>query len=212
MTQQTQKGFVTRSDQLERSGTPLRRFKGKLVDIDQKVDSNREKGYLADLNFTEMDVLESVNPYPFPSAKVTFRYRLTSTDGVSNRGAWGMFLESCANQGWADIMELKGKILEMTADPEHIYGTADDGTSITGMTWELTGVEGEGTASAISADDSHLLSLINGKTSTEFSEAALQDEIGRKPENQSRIFNNSFIANWTNSGKIVLEGETYRVV
>ena len=90
--------FVTRADQLETSGTPLRRFWGTFHDYEIKIDSRQEGRYLVDLNFTHVEIVPypddhkefpgetgSTTPYSYPVCKLNLRYNRSKSGGISDR-------------------------------------------------------------------------------------------------------------------------------
>jgi len=223
--------FVTRADQLESSGTPLRRFWGTFHDYEIKMDSRQEGRYLVDLNFTDIEIVPfpddhelfpgakgSVTPYNYPVCQINMRYNKGRSGGVSDRGGWGMFLRSMEEQGFLDLVESKGSRWLMEAEDNHLYGENDAGEEIRGMVWSVVESSTKPTSAADSSNGSsltedelkQLLSLIDGKDLSEFSQAALQDPVGRKV--QSEIFNNKLVASWISEGLVELEGETYKVI
>ena len=219
-----EQGFTTRADKLEASGTPLRKFKGKLIGSDESSNKifpiQRETregqsgppGYVVVLNFEDLDVLESVTPWNYPVAQLTINYRLgRGGTAPSDRGGWGILLKSADDVGFPDLQDLVGKVVTMEAEPEHDYGTnRETGEAITAIVWRVVEVEGGGAEQMTKEDEhSHILKMIDGKDRAGFSEAMLQDEVGRRFSNE--VFDGTLIASLLASGEVEQEGEVYRV-
>jgi len=195
--------YITHSDQATTSGTPLRKFRGKLVDITKRMDSQRQgrdgqQGReVVDLDFSDMNVLESLTPYNYPAFQLTINY------SASDRGAWAMLLKSSEELGVPNVNDLKSKTLLMECDPRHHYGENRDGEAITGMVWYVREVGG-GDAPALSADaqHEHILNLLDGKDQTGFAQAALQDSVVRAMQITSQISDNSLVSSLIASGEI----------
>lgn len=214
--------FVTSVEGLELAGTPLRRFTGKFVGsgedpadmrIFPTIDSQNNRMTVA-LNFTDLTNVESVAPYPHPTAQLVVSY---SRGGKkpSERGAWGLLLKSAEKLNFPDLKKLLGKTLVMVCDAKHEYGTDDKGAPITGMVWTIESVgagKAQATAAASSPTDvsAVALELIHGKDRGEFSRLALQDS--RMKSSGSAILNGSLVSELLVKGLVVTEGDTFWVV
>jgi hypothetical protein len=177
--------FVTRRDQLERSGTPLRKFWGEFVNAEKKQDTY---GNLkAHLYFDRVEIVKSIVPYSFPTAELIINYSLRS------RSAWGLFMDSLDNlEGEViGLDEVKGSMLLLEMEEDHEYSPAREETAdrpaqerFAGSVWRIMDRRSDGTAASAEgmsdgAKQAHMLTLIDGKDAAEFSQAALQDPIAR---------------------------------
>lgn len=221
----TEMDFTTRADKLTVAGTPLRKFKGRLIGSDE--NSNRifpkmrdaapggqsgSPGQVVDLNFVDVDVVESTTPWNYPIAQLSINYRPgRSGEAPSERGGWGILLKSAQDIGFEDFQDLVGKVLSMEAEPEHSYGVnRDTGEAMTGIVWRVKEVGG-GEQSQMNPEDetNHILDLIHGKDRAGFSETMMQDEVGRKFTKE--IMDGTLIASLLASGDVTLEGELFQV-
>ena len=211
---QQESEFVTRADQLDVAGTPLRRFKGTLDNIERRFDSGSNRMFV-DLDFVEVEITAfldgkpgTVVPYEYPIAQLNIGYRTSRSGRPSERGAWGLLVKSAEEQGFQDFMDLKGRRLLMEAEEGHNYGTnRETGETITGMVWRVAEVEGE--QAGVTDETQHLLALLNGKTAKEFAQAALQDPTGRR--HSQDIISGKLLASLVAAGKTTLEGDKYIV-
>lgn len=165
-------------------GTPLRRFTGKLKDYVTEKRTGTEGGggkeYMVIVfNFTDVEVIDSVEPYPFPIATINISYSTTTNT------RWDAFASSIKKvlgltptlddivdkvQEWA-YMSCK---LRMLVDGE--WKEVDQ------EAWQLVsveGAEGEGSTNGDKITE-HILDLIDGKTEQDFYQVFYQDEEVRK--------------------------------
>jgi len=154
---------------LQEPGTPLRKFYGVLESF-----PHEQSGYgktRVNLNFTQVQVLESTEPYPFPIATVAIN--------LSNRknSSWGVFGESlikCLPEG-ADIDFCIGKKMGLEMEVGHKFGTDQDGNEMLGNCWKVFEVAGVvAGAKQITAKDK-AVELLDGKTVQEHTTLALAD-------------------------------------
>ena len=195
-------------------GTPLRKFTGIL---DSKPTEDRSFGDAAkgekvrtttyvQLNFKDVEPIETVEPYNFPTATISM--------GISNRkkSKYGVFGESVANildmqytkeqltpgspqyvrpADRADIDSCIGKRMGMVmADgidgrppaPKLFDGRANDGKGgdVDTPTWMCYSIEGIGVAgnAGVSPND-QVYKLLDGRTSQQFKQTAVTDPVIR---------------------------------
>jgi|TARA_Y100000034_G_C6790839_1_gene354076 hypothetical protein len=202
--------FVTSADQLQASGTPLRKIRGKLVGINPRM--GEYKKMIVDLDIAELTVIESIVPYNYPSCQLTINY------SARERSAWGMLIKSSEELGFPDLKKLcntagSGPMVTLECEPEHVYGPDQNnpGQDIKGVVWTVVEVDqagaGGGKATASTEDPmTHMLKLLDGKDATEFAQAALKDPVGRTAEVSAAVMDNTLIAGFVDSGQVV-EGE-----
>lgn len=187
------------------AGTPLRRFKG----VFQGHEEEAAKGYdgtRTNLNFTEVEVIQSTEPYNFPIASINL--------GVSNKkeSRWGYFATSLTQMIPEDegLDEQVGRTWELVfcdgqdgrPEPKPIWmrdadrATYPDGRVPTAV-WTVVEIEGipgkeSGTSKGNSRDKA--MSMLDGKSLSEFNKVALADPAIRKDvELQRRIMDKSFV-------------------
>ena len=169
-------------------GTPLRKFRGIL---DSYNPDDRKFGTVIVLNFKEVAVLESAEPYNFPIAQVAIKY------SNKKNSAWGVFGDSLASflPGEEDIKDTLGRMYGMEMELGHVYGTdRKTGEDMTGNPWKVFELEGAVAGEKkVSAKDEALRILI-GKTRAEFNKEAYANPIIRKDTALQRaITDKSFV-------------------
>ena len=160
----------------------------------------------------------SVVPYDFPIVSFNINYNLTRAGRPSERGAWGMFVTSVSELGFARARDLRGNRVLFEADPDHEYRAAGldrEGIQqerIAGMVWRAVAVAGQAAGGGAPTDtDAHFVGLLGeGMTQQDFAQAALRDPTGRA--NQQGIINGSILTGLVASGKVKLEGDLYKPV
>jgi len=168
----------------QRSGYPLVKFSGIL---DRCYDKEDKWSVTQNhLEFTDVEVEEAVEPYPFLVAEILIK------DSNLRNSAWGVFSESLAEYltDDEDIKDAVGKVITMGYTPGHNYGfkdknwqvtVDDDGNPINENerpnvikdAWEVLGVDGVSAATGTVEDV--LAGLLDGKTRVEFNRAAMTD-------------------------------------
>jgi len=129
------------------------------------------------LKFTDLEVIESVSPYPFPTAEI----QISHSDRSETR--WAAMGDSIRrllgpDEG-ADAMVLEGKMQEWamlpspTRRPEDPQNPGGYWETLDTDCWQVVAVEGA--AEAAENLTEHLLDLADGKTDTQFNQAALAD-------------------------------------
>jgi len=182
-------------------GTPLREFKGTL---DGYNPEERQFGTFVVLNFKDIEVIESVEPYEFPTAIISIKH------SNKKRSGWGILSDSLAQflASDEDIKDAIGKEWHLKMKVGHIYGqdrnTKED---MVGNPWQCIGIDGAGAAGgagSLPTGKARAIELLIGKTRAEFNKVAYADPIIRKdPELQRSITNKSFIAAILLSGEMV---------
>ena len=170
--------------------TPLRRFKGILKEYEwqerefDQADGSVRKTQTLIANFTDVEVIETDELYPFPTAKVAVRY------STSGRTIWSAFGQSIIRvlgaeraaelqrQGTFALDELVGREQEWVRLPCAIRVNNPPGSKTwvddKGEGWQVAVVPS--LASTNKADlHNHVLSLLNGKTTAQFQQALYTD-------------------------------------
>ena len=187
--------FVTRRDQLERTGTPLQKFWGRFKEMEMKPDSYQNMK--VHLHFEDLEVIEANPPYNFPVCELIINYSARA------RSAWGLLMESTEKVDVMDINELKGAMVLMEIEADHEYSPAREETAdrpaqerFAGVVWRFADRRaGDSTNVAGMSDadkQAHFIVLANGKDAGEWSQAALQDPVGRTMSDE--IMSGSLIA------------------
>jgi len=206
-------------------GTPLRRFVG-VFDGYTKEPAQGYEGTRVNLNFKDVEVLESIEPYNFPTATINI--------GLSNKkkSKWGYFAQSMCeflpdNQ---DIPDAKGKKVGMVFTDgkderplgKPIWNRDADRTEfpdgeVPNAVWIVYEIEGAtvaaaGTVAMTSTDRAK--ELLDGKSLGDFNKAAFADQMIRKDaELQRSITDKSFQKVMLESGEFTKdENDIYHKV
>ena len=94
--------FVTRPDQLEVVGSPLRKMWCTIDNIEQEPNEKYGPSNILYLVFDNprVDILESVGTYEFET------HELKIKDSAKARSTWGILIDSLSKLGIEDIEEL----------------------------------------------------------------------------------------------------------
>lgn len=173
----------------ETSGqSPLRHFKATCltqedpnnmgVKLEERTGNDGSTYEVVVFKFKDVDVIDSITPYPFPTAALVISH------SIKNETRWAALGESIRrllgpDEG-ADAEVLAGKRQEWKmlpsprrrpVDPNNFRG---DWETIQEDMWQVIAVEG---AEEAAADlTAHLVAMADGKTDAQFHSAALEDE------------------------------------
>lgn len=175
--------------------TPLREFKGTLEKITANlVDRFTPPRTEIIFNFVGVEVIETVEPYPFPIAQISIMH--------SNReqSFWGVFAESenkliPPNEVWTCI---EGKRLHMKMTGGHMMWDAAKGEETPRDCWELISIEGGvettgGTTAKVDGAEV-ALGLLDGKNIADWNQIVFQNPtVKADGELVTSILNNTFI-------------------
>lgn len=181
--------------------TPLRKLYGRLDNYTTEEAFGKTN---VQLNLTDLEVIESAEPYNFPTATIQIKF--------SNRAnsSWGLFSKSLAQflSPEEDIKDIAGLRLGLEMEVAHVYREVkhEDGTSevMAGDVWhvfELEGhekqteeAEGNVTESADSPAEAEAKRLLDGKTLAAFNKEVYASAIIRKDTAfQRTITDKSFV-------------------
>lgn len=139
MSEQPQVTWRNLTDGYQQS--PLRHFKGRLDNIitEMRTFASGNKQY-HNLNFSEINVIETVEPYPFPIAQLAFPSSDRKKSGWGVLGQSGLKFLAAAE----DVAALQGTILELKMTPGHMMWNRDVGSETPRECWEIVGAEREG--------------------------------------------------------------------
>lgn len=180
-------------------GTPLREFKGRLKEY---YPEERQYGTVVVLNFTDVEVILSVEPYEFPIA--TLAIKLSN----KRRSGWGIFGDSMAEflAPDQDIKDCVSKMMHLVMEEGHVYGQdRTTGEDLVGNPWKVAGIEGVSIPglSLPSAKD-RAKELLVGKNRADFNKVAYSDPIIRNdPALQRAITDKSFINSLIQLGEVI---------
>lgn len=200
-----QEGFET---------TPLRKFKGRLDDYPARVVQTQNWGEQTrvELQFQEVEVIESTEPYHFPIAQLSIKY------SDKKNSTWGIFATSCTNlmPEDFDISDLKGKFLTMQLTPGHEFGKDKETDElIVRDCWECVEIEGmAGGASGPQVSATRrALEHLHQHTEQDFNQAVFQDPLVKGDADLTgNILNRTFLTAMESNGVIAKQpDETWKV-
>lgn len=178
--------------------TPLRKFYGIL-------DSYAPEEWFGttrvNMNFKDVEVLASVEPYQFPIATIPIK--------LSNRksSGWGIFSESLAQciPEDEDLKDCIGKRLGMEMEEGHEFGAdRTTGEKMLGNVWRVFEVEGTVAGASTTTSTDQAKNLLDGRSLAEFNKLAFADPIVRKDTALVKsITNKSFVKGLVDSGEFV---------
>ena len=173
-------------------GSPLIKFRGILKEyelIETTYQDSGRKSERVKFDFTDVQVIESREPYSFPIATIQIGYNNQSDS------RWDVWKESAAKfLPTRDIDLLQGKEQEWYYGPAKVRGPLknEDGEDViderTGKAkwglmdadaWQVTWVEGAEVADGASITD-RVLELLDGKTESAFNAALMTDQEARR--------------------------------
>jgi len=177
-------------------GTPLKHFKGKLDSI---TGSMVQRGSMpqarleVNYNFSEVQVIESSEPYPFPVAQISIMH---SKRAQSAMGVFGTSIDKIVNAGVDGNLGqdkvhnqdfLIGKTIELQITKGHMMWDGKAGKETERNCWEVIGVEGVGSAPTPVAGGAPVatgltpamqaINILDGKTPQQFNSAVFQDPL-----------------------------------
>lgn len=181
--------------------TPLRRFRGVLAEFKPEEREYESRKYMViTFNFTDVEVIESVEPYPFPIASLTVPYSPPEKSRGGTR--WEALSRSLRKFGldpslglkpyvgkrqeWAlNRVTLRGQLKDEEGNPIMVDDPRNPGQQraqwgdVEDDAWQVEEVEGlDSGAGAAQAESMYdlLAGMADGKTDKQFYEVALQDQ------------------------------------
>jgi len=180
-------------------GTPLREFKGRLKEY---YPEEQRYGTFVILNFIDLEVLRSAEPYNFPIASLSIK--------LSNRkrSGWGIFGDTLAAllPEDQDIKDCVNRMMHLEMEEGHVYGQdRTTGEDMVGNPWHVLDIEGGAAPGvALTSAKDRATELLIGKTRAEFNKAAYADPIIRKDTALQRaITDKSFINSLLQLGTVM---------
>lgn len=157
--------------------TPLRHFVGRLAGYD-RVEKKPTK-----LNFVDVTVIESVEPWPQATAE------LEIWESNRTKSGWGVFANSVLPylQPHEDFPALIGRMLEMKYTPGHKLPVKDKATGKFNdeekNAWEVMSVDGKANSATPDTTEDEALNLLDGKTIEVFTPLAINTPVLRSNQN-----------------------------
>jgi len=203
---------------LETSGfSPLRRFRGRCKDVRKDTREGQRGTFdVGVFEFIDLEVIESVTPYPFPIA--TIEIRLSGRTET----AWDAFAQSLkrALGEAATTSMLGGKMQEWAMLPSPLRRPRPkmvkqaDGNEVEQEVWSAEDepawqvVSVEGAAQAAEDLGAHILDVADGKTEKALYEALLGDaKIRSNPSIVTQITDRKLVSGLIESGALSRDTE-----
>jgi len=211
--------------------SPLRYFRGKMDSI---TGSMVQRGQMkqarleVNYNFSDIEVFESTEPYPFPVAQVSMMHSNRTKSGM---GVLGASMDKIINAGLDENLPqektknqdfLIGKVQEWKVTPGHLMPAQDetgDWTEKPREAWEVVYVEGCGgvphsgvAASTMSSQKApasgvtpaqEAVNLLDGKTQQQWNNVVFQNSaVKGSPELINAIISGTFLPAMEASGQV----------
>ena len=208
--------------------TPLRHFKGTLspdlqLDEERETKDGSRKYVVLNFNFSDLEVIDAVEIYPFPIALITVGYAPPSTSrGSTAFEALAGSLRKLMPDN-LDINLLRGKRQEWKMVERSLRrGLTDeeghpimDGNNkqvwgdVPVLCWTVVAVEGLGSVAEKDADfNIFLVKLADGKTEPKFYEEALTNaDVNARPNIVQAIVDRKLLSTLTEMGLITRDAE-----
>jgi len=181
--------------------SPLREFKGKLERFTTElVDRFPPARTYVNLNYNDIEVIESVEPYPFPIAQLSFPLNKRKVS------QWTVYADSLAklipeNQ---DIRNTVNMIHHMKLTSGHMMWNRDEGKATAREAWEVIGLAGEGAIQSSPMDAvARALELLDGKAEEEWNQLVFQNAVVKGDAKLiDNILHRVFLPEMESTGKI----------
>jgi len=152
--------------------TPLKEFKGRLDAFPTELVTKFEPARTyVNLTFSELEVIETIEPYPFPIAQISMplNKRRTST--------WTVFSDSLAKllPENEDLANCLSRIFHMKLTAGHMMWDGKKEEATARESWEVIGLSGEGTTVKVVDASAKALELLDGKTEQEWNQLVFQE-------------------------------------
>jgi hypothetical protein len=201
--------FLTKASDIEeeRRGLPVRKFTGKLSEIEPVSSEGRggsEPRWRVRLNFSDVDLasIESVVPWQYPTVSIEMNYPNIRNGKMNGNSTYARFLKSAETLGYDDLknaiglsMTIKATEREFTPEGE----SEETPSKIQYLTWEVLEIKG-GAPKSKEDEEVIILDLMHGSLDTDFAQAALENPVTR--QYQAKILDNTFISEYIEAGKI----------
>lgn len=213
--------------------TPLREFIGRLDSITSAMVERFQPPRLEVLyNFSELEVIQSTEPYQFPIAQISLMH---SNRDKSVMGYFGASVDRVVNAEFYDkdgkpvdppagqLVKgqgyLIGKVLHMKLTPGHPIWDKESGLEKPRECWELTEIVGEasptkaqaGTAPAsggVITPVQRALQILDGKTLQQFNNEVFKDSVCKADADLvGSIINNQFIPPLESTGMVTKDAD-----
>lgn len=177
--------------------TPLRKFRGTLDTINTELrpgfGENAPKKAWHIAIFSDIEVIETIEPYVFPVAQLEF------PASTRKHSQWGIYGDSTLKflAEAEDVEALYGKRLLSEVTPGHMLFDGREGKEVEREAWVVSEVHGAGVAKTVTKSGAmdRALELLDGKTEQEWNQAIFQDPGIKGSEVMGSIMNRTFLPN-----------------
>lgn len=205
--------------------TPLRRFKGVLdsVRLDPRSSNDGRSYAVALFNFKDLEVLETVEPFPFPIAIIGISYKPPKLSRGGTK--WDALAGSLRKlmpqnpdpdllvgkvQEWAQTeYSLRSQLTDEEGNPLMDGNNKQLWGNVPTLCWTIISVEGLGSVAEKDEDfNAFLVDLADGKTEPKFYEAALTDsKVTARPNIVEAITSRKLLSTLTEMGLLTRDAE-----
>ena len=158
--------------------TPLVEFKGTLDHLQVKPKDEWDR-VLVEFGFTDVEVIQSTEPYEFPIAVINIKY------SEKENSIWGIFAGSLANflgpeEGVEELAASHAR-LHMLKTEGHEFGiNRETGEPIIVSAWEVQDIEGREAGGTVKTPADRAMELLEGKTTQQWNQEVLADPVVKR--------------------------------
>lgn len=188
-------------------GTPLRIFEGmleKYESIPGRDEQNQRDYMVIQFSFTDVEVIESTEPYPFPIAQIKVSY------STKTKTKWDALAKSVKTTlgPEASLDGLVGKRQQWAMQPATLR-VMDDETKVWGDgqvdCWKVVKIEGVAPPEDLT---DHIVGLADGKDEKAFNQAFLTDDkLRTRPDLITALTERKLVEPLITAGKLTRDAE-----
>jgi len=190
--------------------SPLLHFKGRMKGYEMQDRTFESRTYkVVVFDFTDVEVIEATEPYPFPIAQIQVGYNPPSSSRGNTK--WEALASSVRKLigGEPDLDEhLVGKMQEwqqLLAPQTRRNDESGEWEVVQELAWQVVSLEGTEAPEDLT---DHILTIAEGKNESQFHEALLQDaKIRARPDLVSAITERKLLTALLDSKKLERDAE-----
>lgn len=191
--------------------SPLLDFEGVLAAWERIEREFENRTYrVIKFKFTAVRALDATEPYPFPVAEININFADPVTDRGNSRWAhWSTSARNITGQRMDAIKALVGKRQRWKRIPKKIRQQVEgEWVDAEVPVWTIIELEGSQVPQDSAGNVGYVLGIANGKTETEFYQAALEDQrVMRDPVLVTALTNRSFVSQMLEAGQLERNSE-----
>jgi hypothetical protein len=181
---------------------PVKEFKGKLDSFTTELVTRFQPARTyVNLNYSEVEVIETAEPYPFPILQISMSLNIRRVS------QWTILADSIAKlvSPQQDIKDTIGMVHHMKLTPGHMMWNRDERQATPRDAWEIIDLSG-GMLKEKTAGNStdRALELLDGKIEEEWNQLVFQDKVVKGDSKLiDDIIHRKFLPTMESAGRIV---------